>query len=363
MHSPHLPPQSCNVKMHRVICSLPYLILIVIISLIAGAAASLATVAWIAPTVVTEYPMYRIDSGQRDSSISVDPLLQRQTKQKVLTVYDNTKKVGGYFYSHGARISQLATLSSDGWVVGYIPGYIAGDESKWEIVDYQGIVRNVEKVVPDKLTDLVYIQISGGGLRVISFADQSGIEKGEPYWYLSGNKIEFTEMKDVSEMKGTMPIWKNRVRYLLSSDTPSGQIILDENGKLVGFSRNDNTLLHGEHASYYIDSILDSGLAVASFLPIAGHMIEGMMDEDSFDTDYVGYFVDFSLTKSSSSSIGVGDVIEEINGHQVESSILFELATDSPSSVNVKINRGGRSFRIKVDKMELKLEDIKKLKL
>ncbi len=351
---PHLPPRSCNVELHRKLLSLPRLLVLVFLASLAGIAGALSTVAWIAPSVIPQGSFYAVDINQPIEQIEIDPLLRRQSAQKYLTVYDARDKIGNSFYVHDSAIFRAVILSSDGWAVAYYPDYLSGEQENWEVVDHQGIIHRVERLVPDPISGLLYFNISGEGFRIMGFDDWGNVVEQYPLWTMRDFEIEQAVVEKISErFQGrAFQIWQPRREYLLSEDLPVGSFLLNGSGELVGFVGDDNSIIMGWYVSEQIASIFDSARVRHTTLPVTGYLLNNVVVDGGLQS-YSGFYITQSRTAAGPTSLGKNDIIIAINGQSLNELNLARYLFAAADPLRVKIIRQGREMEITVQKQPI----------
>jgi hypothetical protein len=349
---PHLPPKSCNINAHYKLQFLPWLLFFVMISIIAGVAATLSTVAWIAPSVVVEQPMYQIFGDRRNSNINVDQMVLRQTKQRILNIYNKNKKIGNKFYSEDARLFDVVGLSADGWVVGYYPDYIRGMEKNWDIIDYQGEIFSIEKSFIDPISALLYLKIKKDDLRVMSFANFD--INDNHIWSLYGNNTVFSSFDSFIKNKNNISsyIWNPLYTSKLDNDLDIGSILLNAKGELVGFSDKDNNVIFGWYVEKQINSILENNQVKYTALSVQGFFVDQLINESMIEP-VKGFYITTSFTRPTEKTIGVGDLILSVNNKPINR---FDLAKDillSSDELSLMILRNDKELEIKVKKVKI----------
>lgn len=346
MKSPHLPPKTCNIELHKKIQTLPWMLFVVLLAFISGVTAALATVAWIAPIVVVDQPLFSLGNNRQVTQVEIDPLILRQSKQRLLTVYDKRKKVADKFYSDEDILFQAMLLSSDGWAVAYYSSHVSGESKNWEIIDYQGVSYNPEKVFKDPVSNLLYLNVDGNSFRITSFVDWNEIAVETDFWSLSGRDEKYIFVKDLvkKDLDKARPIWQPQYDYELSEELAIGSLLLDGSGRLAGFVGENKEVVASWYIEQQVSSVLSKGTVEYSSLPVKGYIVKDALQQQP------GFYVTVSPTKSTSSTLGVGDIVLLVDNKPVDSPDFARHIFLAPDSVEVRLLRKGEEVGIMVKK-------------
>ncbi len=349
---PHLPPRACRIDTHERMARLRWVLFVVFLAFISGVAASLSTVAWIAPVFVNETAYFGVGhSSSVSAGTKVDPLMIKQAKQRTVTVYDKNKKVDNSFYMPKSEVLEAAYLSSDGWAVAFYPNFVPGEERNWEAVDYQGSIRKVERTVYDPFSRLLYIKTSGQGFRIASFVDWSRIDSGYGLWSVRGSEWEFVVADDLENVSLAVsyPVWRPRFLYSLSPDAEKGSLLFDSQGGLAGISDENSRIIPGWMIEEQMDSLLERGRISYQGLPWSGYQVSGVKFEDRWQP-LQGWYISDAPSRASSSTIGWGDVLVGIDGQPISNSLNARQVFLSPDEFVATVWRQGEEVDILVKK-------------
>lgn len=319
---PHLPPRHTNEFLKQRRQSLAWLVLFIVLSLMASVAASLATLAWIAPPYA-QSPLYTFPaqsiSNDRTPTRPLDSIVSQQIDQRIVEIYDTRNKLGGKFYAENALVGQALMLSSDGWAVMYASAFPLRVDAL-EAVNHQGVSFAIAEHVIDEATGLVYVKLRGEGFRSdITFQDWKSFSAETPVWAVrSGSQtaIRMTEVfPDVSDVVGLSELTAS---YVPSDTTQSvvGDIVVNEQGQLVGVMGEGDIIL-GWKMSSQMKTIFENSTLTYPEIPWRGRVLTGIQSETTVKS-FIGFFVTESPTRASTSTLGAGDVITKINGESFD---------------------------------------------
>jgi hypothetical protein len=356
MKPPHLPRKTKDLilkETYRFVWSVLFLVLIAFIT---SVAATLTTIAWIAPFSVTDtsYTL-RANRASLESAAHIDPMLEKQVRQRLVRVYNTKQKVQNEYYSEAAFVGQAMMLTSEGWAVMYTSNYSRGAEKHWEIVDHQGIIFTVEKSFQDSVSGLVYIKIAGDGFRGdISFLDWNTFDMSESLSSLSLRGVvpaAFDRLEENSESK-QYELWKPRFFHTIVGDVSSGDVLIAENGAFVGFVNSDKKIIESWLISTQLQPLFEKEKNEYKALPLTGYRVEGVVVDDMFENIH-GFLVTKSNTKASSTTVGAGDVILRIEGLPFDEVTSARVMLFAPETILMQVLRDGKKLDMLVNKSVL----------
>ncbi len=117
--APHLPPVSSSIDTHSYMKSIKWIVLISVLSVFAGATAALVTIAWFMPLSDTTGIVYFGERPNIAPTNLYNPVVERETKERLLAVYDERYLQNKIVYTQEAKFGKAVLLSSDGWAVLY----------------------------------------------------------------------------------------------------------------------------------------------------------------------------------------------------------------------------------------------------
>lgn len=355
--APHLPPKWCDIKWHGRVQALPGLLLLVGIAVLSGVAAALMVAAWVAPPLVVDQGVAFFGSARVAERIALDPAAVNNLRQRMIALFDITKKDVGQVYPESAFVSFGALLSSDGWVV--IPDvvYRPGREKQWEGVDAQGVVHLVERAAPDPVARVVYLKLSGDGFRVVSFPDWNDIRAGAAFWQFdvasgSGRKSGWRPALIEESVRvgtdATFPLVRPAYRYRIEPSAPHGALIATSRGDIVGFADENGRLIPAWFIARQLSSVLGRKPLLYTDFPVEGYLAEGIASGES-----VKFFSGVYVTKTiPGSDLQRGDLIIRIAGEGVHPAHLSRQILFSGDPVPFTVLRDGEEKEISVRKVK-----------
>ena len=352
---PHLPARACRVDTHYRLRSLRWTVFLIFVAFISGTSAALSTVAWLAPAVVQSnayYPTAR--ESHLFTTNKPDSLFEHQVGQKILKIYDKNKKVGKNFYDKDSLVFNSALLSSDGWGVANYSKYNAGAEKYWEVVDSQGLYYDVEKVIYDSVSELLYIKVAGQGFRLNSFSEWSDLSVGNNYWALTNGGWQEVSLGNLiaTDKNKAQLIWRPQYFYSVWQDLVEGSLLFDSKGSLVGVVDGEKLLRPAWLIEGRINSLLDLGQISYYGLDWRGYMIDGVESEGKWKK-LSGFYISDVDSVATTSTVGFGDVVFKINGDSIKEKFLAAQLFSEPDVFSVSIWRAGEEMDIEVTKVKV----------
>lgn len=350
---PHLPRKSCDVKNHHIFNSLSSLVFLVFVSILTSIALTLATLAWIAPTFIPEQLVNNIQlKNNQPNKEDLGADAYNKVKQELWQVYDKRQKIGGKFYSIDTEKLQAVMFSSDGWAVAYAPDYHKGQEKYWEGIDYQGTSYSVEKVVFDQMTNLIYIKFVGEGFPFISFANWNNLNADTEIWSIYGfEKEKYLFGKAIKEEnKNNYAIWQPQFFYHIDQSVPSGSLVINKDGQMVGISDESGKIVYGWMVENQFISVLQNNSTLYRAVPWSGSFVSGFVKDESVTKKVFGFYVQNSPTKPTEKTIGAGDLILQIQNKNIDAENAARQILTAPEKFSVLVWRNGKEVEIFVNK-------------
>lgn len=339
---PHLPPKSCSVAAHSMWLSVKWLATILLISALAGVAASLAVVAWVVPVGGGSYVVNRFGPSV-DTPQSLDANVVRQVRQRIIKLYDKRKAVGGGVYPESAQVGQAMLLSSDGWSVMHDPAFKITDSKQWRGVDHQGDIHLIEKLTFDAKSGLVFFKFKGTDFRVAPFISWETIQEGGYLWSVDGTwkAVKIGDRRVVAE--GTFNMSQVYARDTMNPATDVGNIVISDKGDLAGFVGEHGELISAWFAHMLLPQILEKGSAYYAEVPIAGFFVDAVESEGKWK-ELTGFYV-ARVERVEKGGVRVGDVIMKINGKAIDQFGLHREVLGAEELV-LTVLRGGKEIEV-----------------
>lgn len=344
MESPHLPPKSCSVPAYYVRQSLPWIFLVAILSVVAGIAASLVSIAWVVPSIIPQSGSAIVGGSRTSAATTPDTLLTKSVAQRTVTIFDKTKKRAGIAYTADAVVGTAAVLSSDGWLVLSLSEFKEGQERTWEIIDFQGISYEPLAVLVDPIVGLVYVQVNAEGLPIMSFAPESAYVRGSMLWTHSYQHWSQTTI-DSSVRVLAMPwfVWQHAQRPALQGNPQAGEMLFAQTGELAGFVDEHKTFIDVSFVQRQLRTLLQEGELAHMPLPLEGYLVDGVFVEESY-VRRPGFLV----TKSGEKNVRVGDIIFSVGNNDVVQSELVKHIMDAPKEISFIILREEEELEVTI---------------
>src|SRR3989338_1283456 len=357
MSAPHLPPKSGDLIPEQTLQSLPWILFLIGVSALTSVALTLATIVWLAPNVISQELVIsgRERNERQELAPQLNPAVANDARPRLWVIHDRRQKLTGGFYSVESGEYQAMMFSSDGWMVAAVPEYRVGVERGWEIADYQGQTRAIERVVLDPISDLTYIKVTGEGLPFAVFSSWEEIGPGSDIWFSAPGERWQSAGLSRPIFSGALRLYavaEAQWQYRLPPSAKPGQIVIDEAGALVGFVDDKLALIEGWRVENQYVSILGTGKTRSTSLPWVGTMVDGFVAAaDGVGARRVsGFYVSGSPTRATSSTVGSGDVIIRIQNKPVDSFTLARQILSAPERFLITVWREGEEVDIMIEK-------------
>lgn len=316
MSAPHLPQRKPVREFRR----LTLVAVVVLIALSASVAGTLATIAWLAPQGGQSGSI--VMNTLRPSILSqaeqnFDPFIEQQVRQRIFFVYDIAQKTQSGGYLPDAYKGPAAILNAEGWAVLYDPTYRRGEERRWDVITGQGSVYSVSQTVFDDLTGLVYFNVDADGFRGdISFVEWDSFDASAAYFSFAKDHIGVVQVNTSvpGEQKTDIPIWSVAYTRPLEGVITVGDLIVSENGSLVGIADAQQQLIESWRIASQLQSLFAEGRLVYSGIPVRGSYINAYQKGDMVVQAH-GFAVTRSLQRATSSTLATGDIVLGIEGN------------------------------------------------
>lgn len=312
--APHLPPETCSIFWHKTKLGLPWFIVFVVVAFLAGVAASLSTIVWIAPNVVYDTSTYVFPKSTKDvaEDVGVDPSFVHDIEQQFVRVYDRNLLPQPQVYIDSALVGNAAVLSSDGWVVLYNPTYVRGEESRFQIVGFQGVSYDISQTIFDSNSGFVYMKLLGNDFRVTSFISLDDTAPRSSVWVVSSAQWSRDQVHFDDALFSEEQIFASTLFdiYALSQSHEPGSAVVTDAGTLVGFvSATGDTVRPVQFVAHALPFILRGETISYPSLSLSGRFVDGYTSGNRVIAD-PGFLVSRALGIAQLRS---GDVIVKIN--------------------------------------------------
>ena len=352
--SPHLPRKTCDVKGHKTFQTLTWLLFLIFIAGLSSITMTLATLVWFVPTFIPDQLVTTIQKGSQSQKEDLDMNVLNNAKKRLWYIYDKRQKIDEQYYTDTTNKLQAVMFSSDGWAVVYAPEYYKGTEKFWEGVDYQGSRYAIEKVFVDPISKFTYVKFARDGFSFISFANWNNNGEGSVVWELSANTRKqhiLGKAVNVSD-KQKYAIWTNQFFYNLADAVP-GNLIINENGEMIGLIDANNNLIYGWMVDSQYGSILQNGIPNYYAVAWIGYMVHGFTKDQDLTKRISGFYVEGSPTRVTSSTVGIGDLVMRIQNRLVEAETVSRQLLFAPEQFSVTVLRNSKEYEIIINKLNV----------
>ena len=337
---PHLPPRACSVPAYYVRQSLPWIAVVVILSVLSGIAAALAISAWAIPEGNIASFSDRILLRRTVATEVLDVAVINHVTTRLLDVYDATKETKYHTIPPDAFLGRALVLSSDGWVV-----LLAGKNVKPTdiiVVDSQGVSYTIEEVVVDAKIGLTYLRVTGGGFRVAAF----GTLTNEPLTAWAFTKEKHTASVEVLPPRFTLseyPVLVLGEPMLLPTvvgEVAPGTVITDERGEVLGVVGEKRTLIPAWMLEHEVRQVIRDRAVVYPNIGIEGMPVALTRAEDGVSRAS-GIVVTSVTRQARDAGVRVGDRIERVNGAPLSFDTLAEIVLRASEFTLDMVRNGG----------------------
>lgn len=354
MTPPHLPPKTSNVEQYRMWQRLKLLLAAAVFSLIVGASGASIMLGWIWPRFaegdswITSYNRPALSRAQLESRV------REEIADRVVAVYKGSAAIGGINYLN-KKIGDGIMISSDGWLALYQPQY--DNTFKNTLVSLRdGSIYQVQNAVWDSYSGILYLKIQNEQFKVVGFVDETD-SLDEIFVWQDSNWYHSTVLYPTFNYKiphvDTAPIGS----YSLNNEFKSGSVAINNQGRIVGFVSENNTLLPSVHLTRVLAKVLSEQEIEYPSLGVEGWFSEEQVlfaapeDKDKAGEKLQGFLVANVLVPSS--VLRKGDVILQINGRIVFWDNLWYIINNS-ETVNATVLRNGKEIELPIKVVQTK---------
>ncbi len=325
---PHLPAPTCSIEQHSRQERLKLFLVAAFFGVLGGMSGAAVMLGWIWPVFngdVSSFFSYH-------SAAIANPFegrVEEDSTNRLVSVYKGISAVGDATYLTAKDlVGEAAVLSTDGWLIMYLPGF-DGSSKNWQVLDADGTVSPIQKVLFDRTSGLMYLKIAAQD-RVVAFADEQ--QQGDDVFVREGKRwspanIELLDapLLAVSHLDSA-PI----TGYALTRSFSPGAAVFTTQGRFIGFITKNNLVLPVQGFSSIVTAVL-SGQGI--LYPTLG--AEGAFNEEEpivvGGERIAGFLVNKVVVKNS--LLKRGDIITEVNGQIVTSAVLWHTIYTSKTIV------------------------------
>jgi hypothetical protein len=325
----------------------------VFISTLFGALAGLTTAALFAAffTTFTLSPEGFVVTSHATSEETVSETVNRRVASTVFTLYKKSSTLGGVTYLDPAdRLAEAVVGVSSGWLVASVPAY-DGAFKEWRVVGDEGVLFNVTKVLYDKYLGLAYVRVE----RLLPANDSSEEQLKVALFTTSFDVPSTVFVRRGGELVSTRLVPADSRLFVAHLDTvptarlalrdsfPSGSVVVNAEGAVLGFVRQDARLI----PTATVGSVL-AGISDRSAVTYRTLGVEGWFSDEASLYAAAQSFEGFLVTRVLIPSSGLrrGDTIREINGRPVRFETIWY--TSNEPTARLKVVRSGKEIELTV---------------
>jgi hypothetical protein len=341
-HSPHLPPKSCSVPLHKRLRLVESIIFVTALAFISGLVGGIISDVYITP----EYDAYTgVIQNKRVITQTVqqtpDPLFVREQYRRMLflsprAVYEKTG------YVSPDTVITAVLLTDTGWFV--VPTPTKGINAKsWVAVTAAGEAYNIESIVLDKEQGLVYGSLDGEGFRVASFPFLDSFEPGRGIWISKNGTLERSTLAYPSlreDILGTYRPGESSYVFKPLDSAPSGAVVWTEGGEFFGFVNKEGAIKPWYVVKSVYTNVFTEQPIAHDVLPVQGYAVALTEEESAIIGGRYGFYIE--SVDSGITEIAAGDVIVGIEDNPLVPWILeANVLLHNGESIIVRVLTGG----------------------
>ncbi|MCX6782355.1 MAG: S1C family serine protease [Candidatus Magasanikbacteria bacterium] len=357
MHPPHLPNPVCDIKQHDRWLRVKLIITVAVFGLLAGITGASMALGWIWPGYGGGDTWIVSQNRSTASRGNLDEVIYKESAEKIYSVYRDMSHADSLVYlSEDNKIGEAAAISSDGWMVMYVPKNtsVAGF-AKWRVLGSDGATYEVAKTIFDPYVRLVYFKVSvpsgndetkstvtqfkvASFLEVVSAYDDIYVRENNDWRFsqtLSKQPQTFGSIRLDSAINYSFPV---------NSNFQAGTVAINNRGRVAGFVMENNMLLPSMAVIRIMPGVLSRQvIEYPSFGAVGWFSVDQPVIYNNARIE--GFAVDRVWSKKS--QLRRGDVITEINGQIVSDENLWYTIGDSKATLTVW--RAGKIFDLPAD--------------
>ncbi len=346
-HPPHLPPRSCSIPAYYVRQSLPWVTLMLFLSVLAGVASALAAAVWVLPDIGAAGLSDRILLRRDTTPDTLEPYVLNQTRARTVTLYDKTKTVSEGAFPLTARVGEAMLLSSDGWAV-LVQDTLKTRSEMLLAVDSQSVSTTIDTIVEDPYTDLVYVHLVGQGFRVAAFGSEEA--EGGTVWAIApGNKIENATIIPAREFivpEKTYTFDRPELLPQVLPGVPFGSFVVDRRGDVLGLVAKNNVLYPSWLVESHMRQVLQSGKITYPDFGFKGVFVSAIPEAETIISRQ-GFLVTEVTPKARALGIMPNDIIMTL-GNVPFSFETFEKVSLLSTELFITVQRKGERITIRL---------------
>jgi len=251
-------------------------------------------------------------------------------------------------YQPRDKVGNALVLTSDGWLATTISGMPDEEGRELVIITADREVLPIEKIILDETSQIVFLKVSADNLKVVKFADNSGIYPGSPMIVLAESLVSESVQSQISSIAkvrfrpitGFADYFSSTERYdtflLAKDDIPEGFVggaVLDMEGGIIGLYSgefNQSSIIPASHFLDVFDRLLRQQEIVRPYFGVRyiDLSIATGLDEKISEDLHKGALIfgdkDHKITAVSAKSpaakagLNLGDIILQVNDDPVD---------------------------------------------
>lgn len=349
-HPPHLPPKEENTgRNFREF--LVFVGVVVILSFAAAMAAAAVIFTWFIPPIPASRSIFTFFQNKENSgeTIVLSADQQNEIKERTVKVFDKRKKLTGEFYERSGFLGEATLLTLDGWSVFLGTNISASDIPYLQVIDNQGRLLNVEKLVNESTTGLTYIDVQGEGFPVFPMVNSDSVFNNSLWIFKEGEFIPTQISYSLPLGKeGTQPITQLTTRVSRGSVTLG--FVVNAKSELSGFVDKSGLFIPAVEINRHLRFLQKNGTIVTKGLGVSGYVAERIQkDEKGFSRVEYGFVV----TDAGKVKTGIlnGDIIIRIQEKNLAPKTMREDILSAPDELTISVLRQGKPVEVRVKKI------------
>jgi hypothetical protein len=352
MYPPHLPPPTCNLERHKRWQRLKIIFVAVFFGLLAGITGASVTLGWLWP-VAGEGDRFAV-SYYRSSitSVQLEEKVREEMQNRTIHIYSAKSNLGDLeYFDPKNKVGDAVLVSNDGWMIMY---QSTGDVQlkNWWGTTPEGGVMKLDKIIKDTNTGIVYVKTTASTTvfsKPVEFTEEK-FDMTKPIfvyqdnvWISVGVTSKITRVLSQPHWEGISP-----VAYTLDNSFNPGSLVINAQGKLVGFMISANVFVPSSVSSRMLPLIFSKQKIVYLTLGVKGWYAEEreVVGEDRLQ----GFLVAEVVSKSS--VLKPGDIILESDNEIVDPNVMWYTIKNNKIA-HLKVKRGTKLIELTTPVVEL----------
>ncbi len=348
MFPPHLPAPSCNIQEHHRWQRIKLIIAAAVFGLAGGMTGASIVLGWIWPGYGGGETLMIARGNVNVNDRQLEEKVRSEITERIVSVYSSVITEGKVEYlPEDNKLGEAIVVGSDGWLAMYAPAAL-GYNKNYRVVFPNGRVYGLEKIVNDTTAKVAYLKILNSGhetsnqFKVASFVGE--ISFGDNLFLHANNNwsnvtVAGQNFRDyLNSHLDTAP----SVVYNLFGEKKANSIVINNQGKFVGFVESNGALLPAPGIERILSAVLVTGKVTYTSLGV-----EGLFSEEQpvvIDKDVKKGFLVTKVT-GKNSLLRRSDLIMEVNG-QIVDPASFWYNINGRDTVSLKIWRQGKILEL-----------------